>query len=123
MPQSVIFANPSPDKSATPLADIADADRKAAAWVQSIGGSVRVTVAEQLSDWIRPGGALPDGPLQLHSVFTSDIGTIRNEEELKVLAGLSGLRSINFEEPFPYGDATMQVIGTLIIRKLVNIRY
>jgi tRNA A-37 threonylcarbamoyl transferase component Bud32 len=92
---------------------VADRDQKAAEWVLSIGGRVKVAVGETVSNWIANIAPLPDAPYRLHSVMTADNGQPWQESELRVLTGLTGVNSINFEQPFPYSDATMEVIETL----------
>jgi serine/threonine protein kinase len=98
---------------AGPAADAGSADRRAAEWVLGFGGKVKVAMGATVTNWITNKTELPKEPFRLHSIFTEDNDNPWQETELQVLKGLTGIKRINFEQPIPHGDATMDVIGTL----------
>lgn len=102
---------PGPADQVKPI--VTDRDRPAAEWVLSIGGKVRVSMGDTVSDWIAPGAPLPETKFLLHSVFTADDGKVWPEREISVLSGLAGIKHLNFEQDAKYGDITAGVLKTL----------
>jgi serine/threonine protein kinase len=78
-------------------------DRKAAQWVSSRGGYVRVRVNSEMRK-IRAGATLPDGQLQLLGVFLGEQPDL-TDQDLKQFAGLRNLREFNVSSAPKITDA------------------
>lgn len=84
---------PEPEKAAGAASSGArDADRRAAQWALSAGGSVRAVADGKLSDAITDAKQLPAGAFTLQEIDLQE-GNV-SDGDLKNLAGLSGLRKL-----------------------------
>ena len=108
MPKSVA-TTPSTPAVAGPI-DFA-AERKAAEWVLSVGGSVQTIDEAGVIVGVEPGGKLPDGQWQLNTVWLTNCKNIKSGA-LDKLASCRSLITLNARAT-NMGDADCQAIGRI----------
>jgi serine/threonine protein kinase len=105
-----------PSSASTSLAPSAgpvdyEAERKAAEWVLSVGGSVQTIDEAGVIAFVGPGGKLPDGQWQLNTVWLSDCKDIKSGD-LDKLASCRSLNTLNARGT-NIGDTDCQAIGRI----------
>jgi len=88
-----------------------EAERKAAEWVLSVGGSVQTIDEAGVIAFVGPGGKLPDGQWQLNTVWLTNCKNIKSGD-LDKLASCRSLITLNARVT-NMGDADCQAIGRM----------
>lgn len=105
-----------PSSASTPPAPAAgpvnyEAERKAAEWVLSVGGSVQTIDEAGGILFVGPGGKLPDGQWQLNTVWLTDCKNIKSGD-LDTLASCRSLNTLNARGT-NIGDNDCEAIGRI----------